>query len=229
MDFELCMKTLENMGNLAMRKIYLNGGALEPLYGVKMGDLRNFAKEIGIDHALALSLYASNNHDAMMLSGMICDPKQLTRETLDHWADTSRCIMIAERSVAPLAAGRTDAWEIADAWIKSTEEMTACAGFTIYGMLFAFIPDQDLNLDKVKKIIDEIEARIKIERPYLQNAMNNCLIMAGMYIVPMTAYCKEVADRIGYVKPTIKVNNCNIQSASDYIIRYAPRKKMKSI
>jgi hypothetical protein len=53
--------------------------------------------------------------------------------------------------------------------------------------------------------------------------------MAGMYIVPLTSYCKEVADRIGYVKPTIKVNNCNIQSASDYILRYAPRPKVKSI
>jgi len=229
MDFESCMKTLEKMGNPSMRKIYLNAGAKEPLYGVKMGDLRSFAKIIGIDHPLALSLFACGNHDAMMLSGMICDTKQLTRETLNQWADTSRCVMIAERCVAPLATSRSDAWEIADAWTKDREEMTACAGFTIYGMLFSYIPDQDLDLDKVKKIIDDIESRIKTELPYLQNAMNNCLIMAGMYIVPLTAYCKATADRIGYVKPTIDVNNCNIQSASDYILRYAPRKKAKSI
>lgn len=229
MEYEACMKTLENLGNPSMRKTYLNVGAQEPLFGVKMGDLRNFAKEIGIDHALALSLYASGNHDAMMLGGMICDPKQLSREILDRWADTSRCVMVAQRSVAPLAAERTDAWKIAEAWTKSHEEMTVCAGFTIYGMLFSYIPDGDLDLDKVKHVIDEIECRVKIEKPYLQNAMNNCLIMAGMFIAPLSAYCKEVADRIGYVKPTIKVNNCNIQSASDYILRYAPRAKVKSI
>lgn len=229
MEFEDYMKTLENMGNPAMRKIYLNAGAKEPLFGVKMGDLRKLAKEIGIDHTSALSLYASGNHDAMMLAGMICDPQRLTREILDQWVESSRCNMVAERCVAPLAAARGDAWEIAEAWMKSREEMTACAGFTIIGMLFSYIPDQDLDLDKVKNIIDDIESRIKIERPYLQNAMNNCLIMAGMYIVPMTAYCKDTADRIGYVKPTIKLNNCNIQSASDYILRYAPRSKVKSI
>jgi len=229
MELEHCMKTLENMGNPSMRKIYLNAGAKEPLYGGKMGDLRKFAKTFGIDHPLALSLFESGNHDAMMLSGMICDQSQMTRETLDHWADISRCIIIAESCFASLAASRSDAWEIADAWTKNREEMTACAGFTIYGMLFSYIPDQDLDLDKVKKIIDDIESRIKTELLYLQNAMNNCLIMAGMYIVPLIGYCKETADRIGYVKPTINVNNCNIQSASDYILRYAPRKKMKSI
>jgi 3-methyladenine DNA glycosylase AlkD len=229
MEYEACMKILENMGHPAIRKTYLNGGAKEPLFGVKMGDLRSFAQSIGIDQALALALYAGGNHDAKMLAGMICDPKLLSRDDLNRWADTSRCVMVADRCVAPLAAPRPDAWEIAEAWTKSPEEMTACAGFTIYGMLFSYLPDQDLDLEQVKRIIDEIESRVKIEKPYLQNAMNNCLIMAGMYIVPLSGYCKDVADRIGYVKPTIKVNNCNIQSASDYILRYAPRAKAKSI
>jgi 3-methyladenine DNA glycosylase AlkD len=176
MDFVACMESLAKMGNPSVCKTYLNAGAKEPLFGVKMGDLRIFAKAVGIDHELALALYESGNHDAMMLGGMICDTKQVTRETLDHWAATSRCIMIAERCVAPLAAGRLDAWEIAETWIKSPEMMTACAGFTIYGMLFSYIPDQELDLNQVKLINDEIEARRKIEQPYLQNAMNNCLI-----------------------------------------------------
>ena len=74
MEYEACMKTLKNLGNPSMRKTYLNAGAQEPLFGVKMGDLHKFAEDIGIDHALALSLYVSGNHDAMMLGGMICDP-----------------------------------------------------------------------------------------------------------------------------------------------------------
>ena len=229
MELQECLGILETKGDPSVRRTYLNSGAKEPLIGVKMGDLRLLAKTIKIDHALALALYASGIHDAMLLAGMVCDEAKLTRETLELWISQANCPSIAERCVAPLVAPRNDVWEIADAWANSQEEMRACAGFAIYGMLFSYLPDQKLDLEFVKEIIENIESRIKREKPYLQYAMNNCLIMAGIYIHPLSTYCLAVADRIGYVKPTLKINNCNIQSASDYIKRYAPRTKMKSL
>jgi 3-methyladenine DNA glycosylase AlkD len=228
MELQECITLLNEKADSSTRKVYLNGGAKEPVLGVKMGELRKIAKSIEIDFDLAQSLYASGIHDAMLLGGMICDPKQMTRDSLDLWSSQASCTMIAERCVAPLAVVRNDAWEIADAWTKQPEEMIACAGYSIYGMLFSHIPDQDLDLPKVRNILNEIESRIKIEKPYLQYAMNNCLIMAGMYIQPLTEYCIQMATRIGYIKPTRKVNNCNIQSALDYINRYAPRTKVKT-
>ncbi len=192
-----------------------------------MGVLREIADTIKTDHDLALALYASGVHEGMMLAGMICDPRKLSRETLDLWAKLATCTMVSDRCVALLAAVRADAWEIADSWIGHQEEMTACAGYAVYGMLFAHLSDDQLDLDRIRRIVDRIESSVKSEKPYLQYAMNNCLIMAGMYVGPLSMYCLEAADRIGYIKPTRKVNSCNIQSASDYIRRYAPRKKTK--
>jgi 3-methyladenine DNA glycosylase AlkD len=228
MEIQECLGLLKEKADSSTRKVYLNGGAKEPVLGVKMGELRKLAQSIKIDSNLAQSLYASGIHDAMMLSGMICDPKQMTRDLLDLWISQANCIMIAERCVAPLVVVRDDAWEIADAWAKQTEDMIACSGFAIYGMLFSHIPDIDLDLPKVKNILNDIESRIKIEKPYLQYAMNNCLITAGIYIQPLNEFCLQMATRIGYIKPTRKVNNCNIQSAFDYITRYAPRAKVKT-
>jgi 3-methyladenine DNA glycosylase AlkD len=222
MDLNECIGILQSLSDPSTRKVYLNAGAKEPLFGVKMGDLRKLAKRIGIDHALALSLYASSNHDAMMLAGMICDPQKVTREILDQWIGEAKCTMVAQRCVAPLVAIKPDAWDIASAWTKSPHEMSACAGYTVYGMLFSDTPEHKLDLSQVRLIMVDIEAHIQFEQPYLQYAMNNCLIMAGIKIPSLSAYCLEIADRIGYIKPTIKVNNCNIQSASDYIRRYAP-------
>lgn len=228
MELQECMTLLKEKADSSTRKVYLNGGAKEPVLGVKMGELRKIAQSIKTDSNLAESLYASGIHDAMLLGGIICDPKKMTRDLLDLWISQASCTMIAERCVAPLAVVRDDAWDIADAWTKQPEEMIACAGYSIYGMLFSHIPDQDLDLQKIKDILNDIESRIKIEKPYLQYAMNNCLIMAGMYVQPLTEFCKQMATRIGYIKPTRKVNNCNIQSALDYINRYAPRAKVKS-
>lgn len=220
---------LEEAGDASTKKIYLNNGAQEPLFGVKMGDVRKLAKQIKTDQRLAEELYATLNLDAMMLAGMIADVRQMSVDNLDRWVSQAYCAMISERSVGPLAALHPQRFEIAAKWIESPHEQTACAGFTVYGMLYSHFPDEQLDLDQVKSVVDTIERRIQSEPTYLQNAMNNCLIMIGIYVLPLTSYCLEVSRRIGYVKPTVKINSCNIQSATDYIVRYAPRTKVKSL
>jgi len=229
MEKQEILARLEEAGDASTKKIYLNNGAKEPLFGVKMGDVRKIAKNIKTDQRLADELYETGILDAMMLAGMIADGAKMSIDQLDRWVDEAYCAMVSERCVAPLAALHPERFEIAAKWIKSPHEQTACAGFTVYGMLYSHIPDDRLDLDQVKRVVDTIERRIQSEPTYLQNAMNNCLIMIGIYVLPLTSYCLEVSRRIGYVKPTVKINSCNIQSATDYIVRYAPRTKVKSL
>ena len=56
----------------------MSHGASEPLYGVKMGDLKELKKRIRADRALAQELFATGNSDAMYFAGQIEDPKQVT-------------------------------------------------------------------------------------------------------------------------------------------------------
>ncbi|MBN2849564.1 MAG: hypothetical protein A2Y20_06250 [Firmicutes bacterium GWF2_51_9] len=229
MELHEVLVQLEEAGDASTRKIYLNNGAKEPLFGVKMGDVRKLAKKIKTDQCLADELYDTGILDAMMLAGMIADSGKMSVDQLGRWVEKAYCAMVSERCVAPLAAQNPQRFEIAANWIESPHEQTACAGFTVYGMLYSHIPDDRLDLDQVKSVVDTIERRIQSEPTYLQNAMNNCLIMIGIYVLPLTSYCLEVSRRIGYVKPTVKINSCNIQSATDYIVRYAPRTKVKSL
>ena len=55
-------------------------------------------------------------------------------------------------------------------------------------MLFSHIADQDLDLHKVKNILNDIKSRNKTEKLHLPCAMNNCLIMAGIYIQPLSDF-----------------------------------------
>lgn len=229
MELHEVLVQLEEAGDASTRKIYLNNGAKEPLFGVKMGDVRKLAKKIKTDQCLADELYDTGILDAMMLAGMIADSGKMSVDQLGRWVEKAYCAMVSERCVAPLAAQNPQRFEIAANWIESPHEQTACAGFTVYGMLYSHIPDDRLDLDQVKSVVDTIERRIQSEPTYLQNAMNNSLIMIGIYVLPLTSYCLEVSRRIGYVKPTVKINSCNIQSATDYIVRYAPRTKVKSL
>ena len=58
-------------------------------------------------------------------------------------------------------------------------------------MLFALIVDQDLDLHKVKNILNDIKSRNKTEKLHLPCAMNNCLIMAGIYIQTLSDFASK--------------------------------------
>ena len=228
MNMKETMLCLSEKGNDSFKKIYLSHGAKEPLFGVKMVDLRALAKKIGIDHPLALELYACGNSDAMMLALLIVDPQQVDETLLEEWVALAYWDMLSERGVAELASSNANAWQLAEKWIQSKDEMTACAGYTIYMLLFTKTDNQLMDVKKIKTMLISMSNRIHHELPHLQYAMNNCLIMAGIYIDPIYDFCLELANSIGYVKPTVAINNCNIQSASDYLVRYRGKKKVKS-
>ena len=55
------------------------------LYGVGMPDLRNIAKKIKTDHALAMQLWHENVHEAKLLATLIADCKLLSDKEIDLW------------------------------------------------------------------------------------------------------------------------------------------------
>ena len=76
------MTRLESLGNPQTKKIFLQHGAREPLFGVKIGDLKPIQKKIKKDYQLAKDLYATGNADAMYLAGLIADDEKMTKKDL---------------------------------------------------------------------------------------------------------------------------------------------------
>jgi len=59
---------LEALGNEKMRLQNQKNGAGDNQFGVRMGDIRNLAKEIKTDHALAIALWETENIEAGRMS-----------------------------------------------------------------------------------------------------------------------------------------------------------------
>jgi hypothetical protein len=72
-----------------------------------------------------------------------------------------------------------------------------------------------------KHILETIKAQLSEESLPIQNAMNNAVVMAGLHVPDLVDLAIEVAIHIGYVLPRVRKNQCNIQSAHEYIIRYS--------
>lgn len=72
-NVNIIMKRLESLGTEQIKRIYINHGAKEPLYGVKTSDLQSIVKEIRKNYELSVKLYETGNYDAMYLAGLIAD------------------------------------------------------------------------------------------------------------------------------------------------------------
>ena len=74
------IEELKRLGTESVKKVLRNHGAREPLFGVKIGDLKKIQKRIKKDYQLALDLYDTGIYDAMYLAGVIADDIQKVRE-----------------------------------------------------------------------------------------------------------------------------------------------------
>lgn len=221
MTKEEVMEYLKEKGNAQTKNIYLNHGAKEPLYGVKSGDLRELAKKIKTDHELAIELYKTGNSDAMYFAGFIEDPKKVTLQQMDEWVEAAYWNMISESCVATVAAKTPFAFELAKKWVDSDDEQTVCAGYAIYNYQLSRLDDSLIDMDEIKALLDRVEDRIHSEGVEIQNAMNNFLVLTGIYVKPLHEYAVKIAEKVGKIKPRIAENNCNVQTASEYLEKYA--------
>ncbi|MGB4247457.1 MAG: DNA alkylation repair protein, partial [Pseudohongiellaceae bacterium] len=100
------LRQLEPLGSAGYRRILANHGIPEPMYGVKIGDVKPLLKKWKIrkDYQLALDLYDNPVYDGRYLAGLIADEKRMTAEDLRHWADTANCGSLSQCTVAWVAA-----------------------------------------------------------------------------------------------------------------------------
>jgi 3-methyladenine DNA glycosylase AlkD len=128
MDVAAVLATLAAAGAEATRKTYRRHGAPEPLFGVPFGALRDLAKRLGTDHALAQALWDSGNTDARALAALIADPRALDADLADRWAGGLRYHVVVDLVAAWSRARRwpSSAWRSGSA--ATTSSSRAAAG-----------------------------------------------------------------------------------------------------
>jgi 3-methyladenine DNA glycosylase AlkD len=211
------MTQLKKLGTEQTRKTWMRHGAKEPIYGVKVGDLKTLHKKIKTNHPLALELYDTGNSDAMYLAGYVADPAQFTKPQLQKWARGAYWPMISCYTVAWVAAESAFGRELALDWIDSDSEQIASAGWSTYGALVAITPDAELDLKEIEKLLGRVKAEIGSAPNRVKYCMNNFVIAVGGYVAPLTAKAKATAKAIGAVEVDMGDTSCQVPDASAYI------------
>jgi 3-methyladenine DNA glycosylase AlkD len=224
---------LQTLGSASIKKVLLKHGAKEPIYGVKIEDLKKIQKRVKKNHALALELYDTGISDAMYLAGLIADDAQMTKEDLQRWVEQASWYMVGEYTVPWVAAGSKFGHELALEWIDAPQPHIAASGWATLSSLVALKEDKDLNLPELKRLLQRVQKTIHAQPQRVPYVMNGFIIAVGSYVPKLTDVALQVADKIGTVEVDMGDTACKVPSAREYIQKVQQRgtlgKKRKTV
>lgn len=211
------MTSLEEFGNEQTKKTLMNHGAQEPLFGVKVQDLKKLLKKTKKNHDLSLELYATGNSDAMYLAGLMADEKQITREQLQNWVEKAYWYFLFEYAVPWVAADTDFGFELGLEWIKSDKENIAAAGWATLAGFAGVNADENLDIETYSQLLDKVGAEIHEAQNRVRYVMNGFVIAVGTYIADLTQKSQEIGGKIGKVKVNMGGTACKVPLATEYI------------
>lgn len=214
MNCQDVLKKLESFGSAQFRKTYARHGVCGPMYGVSYKHLGTLTKLLRPNHALALELWASGNHDARVLATMIAEPEKLTGQVIDRWLKDMDNYAIGD-AFAGVVAQSPLAHKKAAKWRAAKSEMISNAGWSVTARLVRLDPQwKDAAL---AALLDEIEARIHAAPNRTRYAMNSTVISIGVRNASMQKLALAAAKRIGKVEVDYGDTSCQTPDAATYI------------
>lgn len=217
MEASEAMSRLAWLGSASYARILANHGAKEPIFGVKVSELKKIQKEVKRDYQLALDLFETGNYDAQYLAGLIADDAKMTKRDLKRWLAKSNCLAISGTAVAWTAAESLVGAELAREWMESDDEATAHAGWTTLSALVSIKSDADLDLPELKRLLKQVERTVHGQPNMVRYAMNGFVISLGSYVAPLTDNAIAAGEKIGAVEVDMGPTACEVPSIADSI------------
>jgi 3-methyladenine DNA glycosylase AlkD len=232
MELKAVVAELASLGTASYQRILINHGANEPVYGVKIADLKKLERRNRRNHALALELFDTGIYDAQYLAGLIVDDSRMKKADLRRWLSKSNCAVISGTIVAWVAAESPFGLEMARQWLDSKKDNVAQAGWETLSSLVSIRPDADLDLTDLETLLARVEQTMHKQPDLVRYSMNGFIIAVGTYVAALTQRAIQVAERIGVVSVDVGDTACEVPFAPDVLaklkVRAAIGKKRKT-
>ncbi len=145
--------------------------------GISIYWFRNYAKDIGIDHKLALKLWDSGIHDARLLACFVDDPTKVTDEQMDSWAKDFDSWDICDQACTSLFDKNSLSWKKVFEWAERDEEFVKRGAFSLIAGLS--VHDKKASNVKFEQFFPLIKKHSIDDRNYVKKAVNWALRNIG--------------------------------------------------
>ncbi len=210
---------LEALASPSIKKTLLRHGAVEPFFGVKIGDLKPLVKKLKGCQELAMDLYATGNSDAMYLAGLVASGSKMSVAQLEGWAAGATWHMLAGSTVAWVAVEHPEGVALAQKWIQSENPLIAVAGWSTLSSAAVVIPDEKLPIKAFSTLLKALPKELLKAPNRVRYTMNHFVICVGTYVVPLADQAMEVANKIGKVAVDMGDTECQVPEAAPYILK----------
>lgn len=218
------MTELESLGTEQNRKIYTRHGITPPMFGVSFAHLDALKKRLKKDHALALQLWQTGNHDARILALKIADPAAATSELLEAWANDVTNYTLSD-ALSGFVAQTPLLQAKAESWSRMDDEWHGATGWNLVGSLA--MQKNDLPDGYFVDYLRRIEAELDSAKNRVRHSMNQALIAIGIRNDALYPEAVKVANRIGQVVVDHGETGCKTPAAVPYMDKTRARAKIK--
>ncbi|RIJ42891.1 DNA alkylation repair protein [Pontibacter oryzae] len=177
----------------------------------KLGDLRNIAKEIKKDHALAMQLWSIGKFYPRQLAILIMDKKLLNQEAIDELCNDIQNHEAEERNqlidwmMANQLSKDKKTIALMESWEKSASPLQRRL-FWYYQARLRWMGNT--NHSNTEYLLTSIEDNLLKEEPEVQWAMNYTAGQIGKWQEEYRNRCILIGERTGLYKDEVVAKNC---------------------
>jgi hypothetical protein len=217
------LNRLQALGLKSYRNTMLKHGAQEPVFGVKIEELKRLIKPHKNDQDFACALFDTGNYDAQYMAGLLADGRQMNAAQLQHWVEAANSHGIREYSVAWVAAESQHALPLALSWIDSDKSDIAAAGWSTMSSYISVTDDAELDIKLLETLLNRVRGEIHQAPNRVRYCMNGFVIALGSYVVALNDSAIQVGREIGEVTVDVGETSCQVPFAPDYIAKVTQR------
>ena len=191
-DVLIHLKSLSNQKNReGMAKFGIN---IDSALGISMYTLRSLAKEIGINHELALQLWDSGIHEAKILASLIGEPAKVTENLMEKWVNAFDSWDVCDQVCSNYFDRTPFAYHKALEWSARREEFVKRAGFVLMATLS--VHDRGADDQQFIQFYPIIMREATDERNYVKKAVNWALRQIGKRNLELNNWAIKIAQEI---------------------------------
>ena len=146
------------------------GMAKENRLGISIPQLRKMAKEIGVDHHLALNLWATKYQEARILASMIDDPQKVTEEQMEDWVKDFDTWDVCDQVSMNLFEKAPSVRKKIAEWSKREEEFVKRCAYSLIACLAWH--DKEASDEEFIAFLPIIKYGATDERNFVKKAVN---------------------------------------------------------
>ncbi len=191
-------EAIEDLKRLATKKT-LNGMDRygipnDRAFGVTMGDMKRFAKQLGTDHRLATALWKTGWYEARTVAVFVDDPVKVSGSQMDRWAKDFDNWAICDTACFHLFDKTPHAWAKVHQWAPSSKEFVRRAAFALIWALSVHDKSAtNRQFTDALGLIEQIEAD---ERPLVKKGIDMALRAAGKRNQSLNRESIRIAKRL---------------------------------